>query len=357
MHSYHKLQDKLGKHPVGAPRSAEFLEILKILFKPDEVVVAVNLEFVGQSAAAIATQSGLHETVVTKKLETLADRGAILAKARDSVLFYSLLPNYPGLFEYPIMKGLEKAEQDRLAELWHAYYMQDMAAELASAVPPWTRVFPAEEALDQAEIEIIPYERASLLMDKATIIALARCPCRVVAGNCDLPLEVCLSFDGAARFLSERGMARLIDRYEALQVLKDAEEAGLVHTGSNITEKLIFMCNCCPCCCHMLMLMTKHGFEEGIARSAYQAELNEAECDGCGICAEERCPVSALTMSGETVALDSSRCIGCGLCISTCPGGALKLVSRGNHRQPPNTVQDLVQQVVTNKASGNKHKS
>jgi len=37
MHHYHKLQEKLDSHPIGAPRSEEFLEILKILFLPDEV--------------------------------------------------------------------------------------------------------------------------------------------------------------------------------------------------------------------------------------------------------------------------------------------------------------------------------
>jgi len=30
MHHYHKLQKKLDTHPIGAPRSEEFLEILKI---------------------------------------------------------------------------------------------------------------------------------------------------------------------------------------------------------------------------------------------------------------------------------------------------------------------------------------
>ncbi len=349
MHHYHELRDNLGRHPVGAPKSEEFLEILKLLFKPDEVEVAVHLEFIGHPAATVAAKAGLGEEEVEQKLENLADRGVILAKKKNGITVYSLLPNYPGLFEYPIMKGMEPAVQKRLAELWHAYYMQVMAAELAAARPPWTRVIPAEEALDQEEVEIIPYERASQLLESAKAIALARCPCRIIGENCDKPLEVCLSFDGAARFLAERGMAKLIDKYEAAQVLKEAEEAGLVHTGSNIADHLVFMCNCCPCCCHMLMLLTRHGYEDGFARSAYRAELNKEDCSGCGVCVEERCPVGALTMAGEKADLEPSGCIGCGLCISTCPTGALKLIGREKHQPPPATGRDLVQQVVKNK--------
>ncbi|MDW7740463.1 MAG: hypothetical protein SCJ97_10490 [Bacillota bacterium] len=300
MHHYHHLGDKLSRHPVGAPKTEEFIEILKILFKPDEIEVATHLEFIPRTASDIASEAGLSFGEVSVKLESLANRGAVLAKRKNGDTYYSLLPNYPGLFEYPLMKGLNPQEEKRLAELWHAYYMQDMAAELASARPPWIRVFPAEEALPaDEEIEIIPYEKASELLKKTEDIALARCPCRVIGKNCDKPLDVCLSFDGAARFLAERGMARFISREEALQVLRESEEAGLVHTGSNITERLYFMCNCCSCCCHMLMLLTKHGFKEGIARSAYRAELDQAACTGCAICVEERCPVGALTMDAD----------------------------------------------------------
>lgn len=349
-HHYHQLRDKLGQHPVGAPKSEEFLEILKLLFEPDEAEVALHLDFNPKTAADVSSSAGLNEAEVTAKLEALADRGAILAKRKDGEAFYSLLPNYPGLFEYPIMKGLEPKVQKRLAELWHAYYMQDMAAELASARPPWTRVFPSEEALVQDEVEIIPYEQASKMMESAGDIALARCPCRVIGKNCDKPLEVCLSFDGAARFLAERGMARLIGREEALQVLKQSEEAGLVHTGSNIKDRLVFMCNCCSCCCHMLMLYTKHGFEEGFARSAYRVDLIEEECSGCGICAEERCPVGAMIMNSELAAFETERCIGCGLCVTTCPTGALRLVNREGYRPPPDSARDLIRQVVEHKS-------
>ncbi len=350
MHHYHKLRDKLGRHPVGAPKSEEFLEILKILFKPDEVAVAIGLDFTLQPAAAVAGEAGIPAAEASRKLEAMADRGAILAKTAGGVTAYALIPNYPGLFEYPVMKGMEPAVQKRLAELWHAYYMKDMAAELASASPPWSRVFPAEAALDHEDVEIIPYEKASKLMETVSDIALARCPCRILGQNCEKPLDVCLSFDGAARFLVERGMAKSINRAEALNVLKEAEAAGLVHTGSNISDRLMFMCNCCPCCCHLLMLLTRHGYTEGIARSAYRVELAPDLCSGCGLCGEERCPVGAVTLADDHAAVQDARCIGCGLCVTTCPTGALKLILREDYRPPPASAGDLMRQIMANKA-------
>ncbi|MHB8156799.1 MAG: 4Fe-4S binding protein [Desulfocucumaceae bacterium] len=349
MHHYHKLQELLGEHPIGAPRSEEFLEILRLLFHPDEVEIALSLSFTLTGVGKVAQKAGITEEKALAKLESMADRGSILAKEVAGESAYALLPNYPGLFEYPIMKGGDSETQKRLAQLWHAYYMNAMAAELASASPPWNRVFPAEDALTE-EVEILPFEVASQMIAKTGLIALANCPCRITAKNCDKPLEVCLSFDGAARFLSERGMARIISLEEAVEVLKSAEKAGLVHTGSNNAEKLMFMCNCCSCCCHFLRLITEHNYKEALAKSGYQSSIAAEDCSGCGICAEERCPVSAITINDGVAVLKPENCIGCGLCVSTCPTGAIYLVKRENYQLPPASPGELVKKIIMNKS-------
>lgn len=160
MHHYHKLQELINTHPVGAPSSEEYLEILKILFHPEEVELATRLSFKLKKASEIAHETGIDREELIKKMEAMANRGVILAKKVAGEPAYALLPNYPGLFEYPVMKGADPVTERRLAELWHAYYMKEMAAELAAAVPPWNRVLPAEEAIP-TEIEILPYEAAT----------------------------------------------------------------------------------------------------------------------------------------------------------------------------------------------------
>ncbi|MGI6649287.1 MAG: DUF362 domain-containing protein [Bacillota bacterium] len=348
MHHYHKLQELLNTHPVGAPKSEEFIEILKILFQPGEVELALMLDFKLKKATEIAKEANIPPEEAVQKLEAMADRGSILAKTVKGEPAYALLPNYPGLFEYPVMKGGDRATQAKLAQLWQAYYMKAMAAELSLANPPWLRVVPVEEAITE-EFEILPFEAASQMMSTAKKIALGNCPCRTTEQKCDRPINVCLAFNGAADFMAERGIAREISLDEAIEVLKRAEEAGLVHSGSNNQNDLLFICNCCPCCCHMLRLITEHNNPNGLAKSSYLAKIDAPECIGCGICAEERCPVKAIEMREDIAILNNDKCIGCGLCVSKCPTNAISLIKRGNYEYPPETVKELSIRVVKNK--------
>lgn len=352
MHHYERLQKKLDQHPIGAPESEEFLEILQLLFLEDEVEIALCLDFQLKKVQDVAAQAGVSGEEAHKKLEAMANRGSLLAKKVGGENAYALLPNYPGLFEYPVMKGMDEAKQKRLAELWHAYYMKYMAAELASARPPWFRIFPTEQAFEE-EVEILPYEKASEMMGKAKSIALAQCPCRIVGQNCEKPLQVCLSFDGAARFLTERGMAREIGIEEANNVLREADDAGLVHAGSNNKENLLFLCNCCSCCCHFMRLLTEHGYDEGIASSSFMARSDDEQCSGCGICAEERCPVKAVELVSGKARVNTKTCIGCGLCVTSCPSGAMQMVKREYYQDPPATVKDLAKEIAAHKKKGN----
>ncbi|MBC7344060.1 MAG: 4Fe-4S binding protein [Clostridia bacterium] len=348
MHHYRKLQELLNTHPVGAPFSEEYLEILRILFRPGEVELALKLSFKLKRVTEIAQETGIAREELVQKMEDMANRGVILAKKTAGEPAYALLPNYPGLFEYPVMKGVDPATERRLAELWHAYYMKEMAAELAAAVPPWNRVLPAEEAIP-TEIEILPYEAATEMMSKSEAISLGNCPCRTLGQKCSRPKDVCLAFDGAARFLAERGMARFIDLEEARQVLKKAEEAALVHTASNNAERLLFICNCCPCCCHFLRLVTEHNYRHALAHSSYEARIDTGECTGCAICVEERCPAGALSMEEDVARLDPEKCLGCGLCVSACPTSAITLVKRKEYTSPPANVNELMSLIASSK--------
>ena len=49
----------LGKHPIGAPKSDHFLEILKLLFHPDEVNLALLLDFKLKKAGEVAAKAGI----------------------------------------------------------------------------------------------------------------------------------------------------------------------------------------------------------------------------------------------------------------------------------------------------------
>jgi dihydroorotate dehydrogenase/NAD-dependent dihydropyrimidine dehydrogenase PreA subunit len=59
----------------------------------------------------------------------------------------------------------------------------------------------------------------------------------------------------------------------------------------------------------------------------FKAATDEAECSGCGLCADNVCPASY--MEERIGKLDPEKCNGCGLCVLICPEGARRLVPAG----------------------------
>jgi ferredoxin len=160
---------------------------------------------------------------------------------------------------------------------------------------------------------------------------------------------VCLIFEATGRFLVQRGYAREISREEAKKVLDSAEEAGLVHTSGNSQDRATFICNCCPCCCTILRGLTQLKLPHAFATSGFQAAVNPDSCNGCGICADERCPVGAIVLKDDRAVVTAANCIGCGLCVTACPTEALSLVRREPLSEIPATAQEMGMKVLTEK--------
>ena len=99
------------------------------------------------------------------------------------------------------------------------------------------RYIPVGETIDTTTQAVYPYDLMENVIQKARVIAVAHCPCRMTARlrgkGCSHPLEVCLKYDELAEFAIERGLARKIERDEARQIVKKSEELGLVHFVDN----------------------------------------------------------------------------------------------------------------------------
>ena len=350
---YERLREILDAHPSGAPKSKVFDEILRYLFTLEEAEIAVHMSFAPKPAEDIATAAGISVDEAESILEFMADKAVIFSRERDGRQLYGLLPTIPGLFEYPLMRGKGTPLHERLGKLWTKYRREGLSESFAGNPTPMARVVPVGRALDAA-LHIHPYEEVSKLIENAEYIALGRCACRVSVGACHAPTEVCFFFGGAARFLVERRYAREISREEAIQVLDSAEEAGLVHTSSNSADGASFICNCCPCCCVILTCRTRLNLAHGFAVSGFQSQVDGDACSGCGICADERCPVRAVELKNNLAVVDINRCIGCGLCVSACPAKAMILVRRGAQPDIPATSQEMGMKVLREKKKLNR---
>ena len=348
MDIYESLRQVLDAHPSTAPQAKSIHEILKILFAPEEAAVAVVMSYKVKPVSEIASKAGLDAEIALKHLDAMADKGIIMSRYKDGEKFYGLLPLIPGVFEFPFMKSSLAPLHQRLGKLWEDYHHEALGASFAGNPTPLMRVVTVDKAIPSRD-RVHPYEEVASFIEEAPFIALADCACRVSVHACDKPKDVCLIFGPAAEFLVERGFACQISREEGLKVLDRAEAAGLVHTSNNSADRANLICNCCPCCCTVLRGKTKLNHPHAFEPSRYQAKVIDEDCSGCAICAEERCPVGAITMADDLAVVDVQDCIGCGLCVSSCPTGAMVLIERAEIPVTPATVTEMGMRVLQEK--------
>jgi Fe-S-cluster-containing hydrogenase component 2 len=180
------------------------------------------------------------------------------------------------------------------------------------------------------------------LIAESKSFQLMDCICRkktALQGRaCSHSMEVCMVFfreEGALDYHHFGG--RVVSREEALAVLERTEMEGLVHCTYNIRRGQVWVCNCCPCCCDLLIGLNRYKAPNLLARSNFVAHIEAGECTGCGVCARKRCPTEAIVKRDGVYAVLPERCIGCGVCVPFCPTEAIALHRRpqGERDNPP----------------------
>ena len=344
---YEKLVDAVNMRGAPGKKGPELNALMEELFTPEEAELAVRMPLNPVSAADLASEVGMSAEVVERTLETMADKGLVFSYERGGVKRYNLMPIFPGIFEFQFTKGEVNDRAKKLARLFEDYFnvMRPAAARSGPRIElfPMARVLSVEQEIP-AGFEIYPYNLVSHYIQNSEYIAASTCYCRhhaeLMGRPCDKPKDNCMPFGPAAKFVIERGFGRALSKEEAFEVLKRSEEAGLVHCASNVSKYLDFVCNCCTCHCGFVGSLKTADSPSMVATSSFIASLEEEVCSGCGDCVE-RCPVDALAMEGDVVALNLKRCVGCGLCISVCPTGALKLELREGAPVPPRDRHEL----------------
>ncbi len=348
MDIYERLREILDAHPTTAPKAKSINEILKTLFTPQEAAVAVQMSYKMNKPSSIAQKAGISAEEALQHLEAMAHKGIIISRNKNGEKLYALVPLIPGVFEVPFMKGVGTPMHKKLGKLWEEYHHEALGTSFAGNPTPLMRVVAVDKSI-AARDRIHPYEEVKNFINNASFIAVTNCACRVSVAGCDKPKEVCIIFDSTAQFLVEYGFARQINKEEGMKVLDIAEEAGLVHTSNNSADRANLICNCCPCCCTVLRGKTQLKHPHAFEPSRFEARVLAEECTGCGICADERCPMKCINIVDDVALVTASECIGCGLCVTGCPADAIVLDERKQLPATPATTQDMVVKILQEK--------
>ncbi|MFC1915743.1 ATP-binding protein [Chloroflexota bacterium] len=351
---YRRLQQRLDRKVTGAPESPTFINILKLLFSPEEAELAIQIPGRPTALEALSGKLEIPQDKLDEKMTEMAQRGLVVDLEHGGQRYFSLSPVVIGFFEFTFMRTRDDMPMAELARLFEEYFNENdrFARSVYQGKTQIGRRLVREEALPEGDhIEILDWERASHIIQTASATGVSLCPCRHELSHlekaCDKPQMTCLSLNYAADILIRNGLAKPITSGEALHILEQCKEAGLAQTGDNVQRKVAYICNCCGCCCGMVRAMKTFNIRNAIVTSNWIMEIDLSKCNGCGKCAKA-CSVEAIEIIEKKeegkkrrwAVCDETLCLGCGVCYSTCKLGAITMKSRAQRVLTPETIFD-----------------
>jgi len=322
---YQRLATHLDNLPAGFPGtdSGVELKILKRLFSPLEAEAALALRMIPESAADIAKRFGRNQADVEALYYRMSQKGLILRLGKGPYQ-YMAAHFIAGIWEQHVNDLDEDLIHDvnaYIPQIWEKRWVKQNTQQL--------RVVPVSKSISM-EMNVMPYEEAGRIIKEQSNITVAPCICRkeqqMIGHGCDKPIETCLMLGNNAIFYEQKGLGRPISQVEALAIIGQGVEAGLVLQPSNSQNPFV-ICMCCGCCCLVLKNLNKLDQPAKIANTNHYAIVDAESCTGCGRC-EKICQMNAITVSDETAVVDLDRCIGCGLCVAHCECNAAILVAK-----------------------------
>jgi Na+-translocating ferredoxin:NAD+ oxidoreductase RNF subunit RnfB len=352
MNPYEKLAEVLDKIPNGYPPAPDgsHLRVLEWIFTPKEAELASQLKLSGETAEEVATRLNRSADEIEKLLDLMLEKGQINSWMSKSAgaRKYGLLPFAVGIYE----EQVERIDEEFAQRLEQYFQHEGGFKKVVASEPVIFQVIPVNKSVS-GEIEIHNFQKAEQLIESAEAWGVRECVCRkqkdLIGEGCDYPRSVCLAFAPKENYFDGDELTKAITKEESLRLLKEAEDAGLVHCTYNVLAGHNFICNCCTCCCGVLRGVDKVAEPREYIKTDFVMTVNADLCTGCESCIE-RCQFGALSIPEDVCVVDPKRCIGCGVCAIVCPENALEIVrteSPEKPESPANTLDWMTQRAMS----------
>jgi len=335
--TFRTLQKTLDTYSLGFPptESGVELELLRELFTEDEARFFLKLSPKLETPEDIAARLELPVEEVRDRAEDMASRGLLFRLRKGDTARYGAIPFMHGLVEFST-----PSMTPRMAELLEKYFHEAFNEAISRSSGLFLRTIPIGQSVTP-EQHVASFDDAVEILKQSDPIVVTECTCRKQKGilerSCGKPLEACFMFGSMGKYYIDNNIGRQVSLDEALAIVKECNEAGLV-IQPGTSQNPAGMCNCCGDCCAVLAGLKLLPKPAEAVFSNHYAVADDDLCTGCGACID-RCQMEALTLSDSTglIQVNNDRCIGCGLCITACPSGALTLADKeeGKRLTPP----------------------
>jgi len=324
----------------GYQDSERYQRILEYLMTPELAEIANLLPMKYEE---IAPKLYMDVGEVKKAVEELYRKGIIFARDASNLEESSFALAVVQFHDITMCTfDVDPVHDKKLFELWDDFCVNewdpDQVESWKKGGSPQGRIVPAYKAILDSP-EILPYEDMREIIKSARSICVTHCTCRrrkgAVGKECRKSHSmVDIQFNLSAEYLISRNAGKRITADEALALIDQFEEMGLIHTCENSTRMRPRwgMCNCCVDCCMIYEPLNR--FNEPpttcISKSRYEAVVDLDLCTGCEACVDW-CEFGAIEMKKPEgsdkakVFINLDKCMGCGICVLKCDYDALKL--------------------------------
>jgi len=326
----------------GYPKSARYLRILEFLMTPQQARIAADLP---STPEEIAERQGIPLEMVNSEIEALFRKGVVFPKnfetrefprfARSVAQLHDATQSILDieLYDDETKKELFRLWEDFCEEEWYP----DRMADMDRLVNPPMRIVAAYRAIKDLP-DVQPFEDMRQILKAQESIDVCSCTCRkrrtTLGMDCEHSHDVnCFQFNRGAEYATIRGTGRRLTYEQALELVDEIEEDGLVHNWRNDRGMhMTVFCSCCIDCCMIWHPIDTHQKNIGMywAKSRFQAEVDPELCNGCQTCVD-RCMFDAIEMVKAPgskklkATVDPEKCFGCGVCVLKCEPAALHM--------------------------------